>query len=63
MERLATLLRNRQRQKARVWKAFEFTGDEETFKKDIAAVEKDIQQYQVEKDNLEKAYRPLSSWC
>ncbi|MBA7711772.1 hypothetical protein ES703_120738 [subsurface metagenome] len=53
LERVLVQLENRKRQKDRVWKAFELTGDEETFKKDISVIERGIQELQDEKDNLE----------
>jgi site-specific DNA recombinase len=53
LDRLNNLLRNRQRQKDRVWKAFEITGDEGKFREDIATIEKEISQLGAERDDVE----------
>jgi len=42
LERVKTQLANREKQKSRVWRAFELTGDEETFRRDIAMLDKEI---------------------
>ncbi len=54
LERLTTQLENREHQKERVWKAFEITGDEAAFRKDISAIEKNIKEFQIEKAKLEQ---------
>jgi len=47
------LIKNREAQKERTYKAFYLTGDEETFKRDIAMVEQDIKRLEAEASNLE----------
>ena len=54
LERLTAQLENREHQKARMWKAFEITGDEAAFRKDISAIEKSIKEFQIEKAKLEQ---------
>jgi hypothetical protein len=44
LETVSLQLANRGKQKARVWKAFELTGDEATFRSDIGTITKDIEQ-------------------
>jgi len=46
-------LANREKQKARVWKAFELTGDEATFRSDIGAITKDTEELTQKKATLE----------
>jgi site-specific DNA recombinase len=53
LDRLAGLIENRQKQKDRVNKAFQITGDEATFRRDIALVTKEIQDLEREYSNLE----------
>ena len=52
MEKMEAQLANRETQKARIWKAFELTGDEERFRKDIASLEKDIGALKEERSNI-----------
>ena len=53
LDRLAGLIENRQKQKGRINKAFQITGDEATFRRDIALVTKEIQDLEREYSNLE----------
>lgn len=53
LQTTALQLRNREKQKERTWKAFEITGDEETFRRDIAALDKSIQELRQERTRLE----------
>ena len=46
-------LANREKQKARVWRAFELTGDEATFRRDIGTITKDFEQLAQRKAALE----------
>ncbi|MFC2063292.1 recombinase zinc beta ribbon domain-containing protein [Chloroflexota bacterium] len=43
---LSSKLRNRESQKQRCWKAFEITNDEETFRREIAQIDSDIESLQ-----------------
>ena len=45
-------LASREKQKARVWKAFELTGDEETFKKSIGQLQREVESLQQERLRL-----------
>jgi site-specific DNA recombinase len=45
---------HRQKEKQRIWKAFEITGDEETFRRDIALLGEEIKALQEEKLTLER---------
>jgi site-specific DNA recombinase len=54
LERIETQLAQREKQKRRIWKAFEITGDEEAFRKGIALLEEEIKALQDEKLNLER---------
>ncbi len=42
LEQIETQLENRQKQKERIWRAFELTGDEDTFKQDIERLTREI---------------------
>jgi len=53
LERVACLLKNRQKQKDRINRAFQITGDEVTFRRDIALVNKEIKDLEQEYSNLE----------
>jgi len=53
LDRLTGLIENRQKQKDRINKAFQITGDEATFRRDIAMVTKEIQELEREYLNLE----------
>jgi len=48
-------LRNREKQKARVWRAFELTGDEETFKANIAKITQETEALENQKLALERS--------
>ncbi|MFC2000585.1 recombinase zinc beta ribbon domain-containing protein, partial [Chloroflexota bacterium] len=50
-----TQLTNREKQKARVWKSFQLTGDEETFKKSIGQLQREVESLQQERLRLEGA--------
>lgn len=54
LDRLEAQLANREKQKARMWKAFELTGDEEAFKASIAQLGEEVRALQQEKSQLEK---------
>jgi site-specific DNA recombinase len=54
LERVAAQIANREKQKGRVWKAFEITGDEERFKREIAVVNSEIKALEEETVQLEK---------
>lgn len=54
LERVNGLVTNREKQKARVWKAFEITGDEERFRRDIVALDSEIKGLNEERLQLEK---------
>jgi len=53
LDRVACLIENRQKQKDRINKAFQITGDEATFRRDITLVTKEIQDLEREYSNLE----------
>jgi site-specific DNA recombinase len=53
LKRVQRLIKNREAQKERTYKAFYLTGDEETFKHDIAMVEQDIKRLGAEASDLE----------
>ena len=53
LETVVVQLQNRQKQKDRIWKAFEITGDEAKFRAGIASVGREIQELQREKAKLE----------
>jgi len=53
LDRVARLIENRQKQKDRINRAFQITGDEATFRRDIALVTKEIQDLEREYSNLE----------
>lgn len=53
LEMVIAQLDNRKRQKQRIWYAYEITGDEEIFRRDIAKVEKELQDRQKRKGELE----------
>ncbi len=48
LERLINQLANRKKQKDRVWTAFRITGDEDTFRRDIMILDREIQQTEAE---------------
>ena len=52
-DRVAQLIVNRQKQKDRINRAFQITGDEATFRRDIALVTKEMQDLEREYSNLE----------
>ena len=54
LERLINQLANRKKQKDRVWTAFRITGDEDTFRRDIAILDREIQQAEAEIARLEE---------
>lgn len=53
LETIVVQLENREKQKDRIWKAFEITGDEEKFRADIATVDREIRELRREKAKLE----------
>ena len=54
LERVNTLLANRQKQKERFHKAFAITGDEDLFRRNIAAVQKEVEGLEKERQHLEE---------
>ena len=50
---IGTLLENRAKQKERIWRAFELTGDEDKFKRDIEMLTREIKALEAEKLDLE----------
>ena len=52
-------LASREKQKAGVWKAFELTGDEETFKKSIGQLQREVESLQQERLRLEGAIKGI----
>jgi len=54
LERVNTLLTNRQKQKDRIHKAFHITGDEQAFRRDIAAITKELEGLEKEQVRLEE---------
>ena len=53
LEQIETQLENRQKQKERIWRTFELTGDEGTFKQDIERLAREITSLENEKLELE----------
>jgi len=53
LDRVDRLIENRRKQKDRINRAFQITGDEATFRRDIALVTKEIQELEREHSNLE----------
>ena len=62
LETVKIKLANREKQKARVWRAFEIVGDEETFKRDIAVVNREIEDLRAEKSELERHIETRKQW-
>jgi len=60
LERVACLLKNRQKQKDRINRAFQITGDEVTFRRDISLVNKEIKDLEQEYANLEVKFTQSS---
>lgn len=54
LERVEAQLANRDKQKTRAWKAFEITGDEETFKTNIANLQKEATSLEQESNQLQQ---------
>ena len=54
LERVNTQLANRDKQKQRIWKAFEITGDEDRFRRDIAELTQEIKALEEERLHLTK---------
>lgn len=54
LERLISQLANKKKQKDRVWTAFRITGDEDTFRRDIALLDREFQQAEAEIARLEE---------
>lgn len=57
LERIETQLANRDKQKARAWKAFEITGDEDAFKASISRLSEETKALEEEKRQIEKRVR------
>lgn len=55
LERTRTQLANREKQKARAWKAFEITGDEKTFKGSISQLQSEVEAFRQEESRLRQA--------
>jgi len=53
LERVQRLIKNREAQKDRIYRAFYLTGDEDNFKRDIAAAEQEIERLETEASKLE----------
>jgi len=53
LERTMVQLANREKQKTRAWKAFEITGDEETFKQSIGQLRGEVEALQREESRLQ----------
>ncbi len=53
LERVESILKNRERQKDRAWKAFMLIGDEEKFKRETAIVYEEIKSLKSERQRLE----------
>ena len=53
LERTRAQLANREKQKTRTWKAFEITGDEETFKQSIGQLRGEVETLQREESRLQ----------
>ena len=54
LDRVIRLLENRHKQKDRINRAFQITGDEQTFRRDIALINREIEQLERERLNLEQ---------
>jgi site-specific DNA recombinase len=54
LERTRTQLSNREKQKIRAWKAFEITGDEETFMRSIGRLRAEVEALQREESRLQQ---------
>ena len=54
LERLTNQLTNKQKQKDRIWTAFRITGDEDTFRRDIGILDREIQKAEAEISTLEE---------
>ena len=54
LERTRAQLANREKQKTRTWKAFEITGDEETFKQSIGQLRGEVETLQREESRLQQ---------
>jgi site-specific DNA recombinase len=54
LERTRLQLANREKQKTRTWKAFEITGDEETFKQSIGQLRGEVETLQREESRLQQ---------
>jgi len=54
LDRVICLLENRHKQKDRINRAFHITGDEQTFRRDIVLINKEIEQLERERLNLER---------
>jgi len=59
LERVKIQLANREKQKTRVWRAFELTGDEETFRRDIAMLDREIKSLEKEVSHLEERIKDI----
>ncbi|NQT47549.1 MAG: recombinase family protein, partial [Chloroflexi bacterium] len=55
LDRVKVQLANREKQRTRVWKAYQITGDEETFRRSIAQLEKEIDGLKREQLQLQSA--------
>gem|GEM_PF-6905963 len=54
LERTRAQLANREKQRTRTWKAFEITGDEETFKQSIGQLQGEVEALQREESRLQQ---------
>ena len=54
LERTRAQLANREKQKTRAWKAFEITGDEETFTQSIGQLQREVETLQQEESRLQQ---------
>lgn len=52
--RIMAQLANREKQRARIWKAFELTGDEETFTQSIGQLQREVEALQRERLSLQQ---------
>ncbi len=52
LDRVNAQLASREKQKARIWKAFELTGDEETFKRSIGQLQREVEALGQERTRL-----------
>ena len=57
VERVTKQLEHREMQRKRAWKAFEITGDEGTFRADIAVIDREVGELAQEKARLERQIR------